>query len=299
MSDNVANMSFTDLVAKLNEIEKRDTAERRKNHKIQVEAAKVKKSKSIKEGLRKALKEAEEIQENVLGMTREEAMPIITPTNERDDLPASLDDYLARFEVGDTVLPKEEGPGQAPGKCIKVDGDKCTVKFSDGSTEVFTHDELEATDAKNLPEDDTADYEKVMARQVRKHIADIRFDVAEIEDKISQLAEKDNGDLTDQITTMKKYSDGLYAVLSRAMKIVPTYEDTDLEEDDMNEAIPYMYKLQQDGKSIEEIAKELNMTVDAVKSAMSKQHADEGYSKHKKGTKKYKQHMAAMHASKG
>ena len=299
MSDNVANMSFTDLVAKLNEIEKRDTAERRKNHKIQVEAAKAKKSKSIKEGLRKALKEAEEIQENVLGMTREEAMPIITPTNERDDLPASLDDYLARFEVGDTVLPKEEGPGQAPGKCIKVDGDKCTVKFSDGSTEVFTHDELEATDAKNLPEDDTADYEKVMARQVRKHIADIRFDVAEIEDKISQLAEKDNGDLTDQITTMKKYSDGLYAVLSRAMKIVPTYEDTDLEEDDMNEAIPYMYKLQQDGKSIEEIAKELNMTVDAVKSAMSKQHADEGYSKHKKGTKKYKQHMAAMHAAKG
>ena len=48
MSDNVANMSFTDLVAKLNEIEKRDTAERRKNHKIQVEAAKVKKSKVVK-----------------------------------------------------------------------------------------------------------------------------------------------------------------------------------------------------------------------------------------------------------
>ncbi len=65
-------------------------------------------------------------------------------------------------------------------------------------------------------DEDTADYEKVMARQVRKHIADIRFDVAEIEDKISQLAEKDNGDLTDQITTMKKYSDGLYAVLKQS-----------------------------------------------------------------------------------
>jgi len=48
-----------------------------------------------------------------------------------------------------------------------------------------------------------------------------------------------------------------------------------LGEEDMNEAIPYMYKLQQDGKSVEEIAKELNMTVDAVKAAMSKQHADE------------------------
>lgn len=293
MSDNVANMSFTDLVAKLNEIEKRDTAERRKNHKIQVETAKNKKTKSIKEGLRKALKEAEEIQENILGMTAEVPIAITTPTVEE------ATDDLERFEVGDTVIPKEEGPGQAPGKCIKVEGDKCTVKFADGSEETFAHDELEATDAKNLPEDDTADYEKVMARQVRKHIADIRFDVAEIEDKISQLAEKDNGDLTDQITTMKKHSDGLYAVLSRAMSIVPTYEDADLEEDDMNEAIPYMYKLQQDGKSVEEIAKELNMTVDAVKAAMSKQHADEGYSKHPKGSKKYKQHMAAMHAAKG
>ena len=299
MSDNVANMSFTDLVAKLNEIEKRDTAERRKNHKIQVEAAKAKKSKSIKEGLRKALKEAEEIQENVLGMTREEAMPIITPTNERDDLPASLDDYLARFEVGDTVIPKEEGPGQAPGKVIKVEEDYCTVKFADGSTETYRHDELEATDAKNLPEDDTADYEKVNARQMHKQLRMFVREIATLNDKINEISEIDNGDLTDQISTMYKHIQGLYATIGRAQKIVPVYEDSDLEEDDMNEAIPYMYKLQQDGKSIEEIAKELNMTVDAVKSAMSKQHADEGYSKHKKGTKKYKQHMAAMHAAKG
>ena len=66
----------------------------------------------------------------------------------------SLDDYLKRFEVGDTVLPKEEGPGQAPGKVVKVQDDKCMVKFADGSTEVFTHDELEATDAKNLAEEE-------------------------------------------------------------------------------------------------------------------------------------------------
>ena len=75
-------------------------------------------------------------------------------------------------------------------------------------------------------EDDTADYEKVNARQMRKQIADIRFDVADIEDKISQLSEKDNGDLTDQISTMMKYSQGLYSVLSRAMKIVPVYESS-------------------------------------------------------------------------
>lgn len=79
--------------------------------------------------------------------------------------------------------------------------------------------------------EDAEDYEKVNARQLRKRIQDIRFDVADIEDKISQLSEIDNGDLTDQIRTMMKYSEGLYAVLSRAMKIVPVYEG------EMNEAL--------------------------------------------------------------
>jgi len=67
----------------------------------------------------------------------------------------SLEEYAMTegFKVGDTVLPKEEGPGQAPGRCVKVEGDKCTVKFADGSEETFAHDELEATDAKNMPED--------------------------------------------------------------------------------------------------------------------------------------------------
>ena len=72
----------------------------------------------------------------------------------------NLDDYLKRFEVGDTVLPKDEEPGlTAPGKCIKVEGDKCLVQFADGSTEVFSHDELEPIDDNHLPnmknEDDT------------------------------------------------------------------------------------------------------------------------------------------------
>lgn len=42
------------------------------------------------------------------------------------------------------------------------------------------------------------------------------------------------------------------------------------EEQKILEAIPYMFKLNKEGKSVEEIAKELNMTVDAVKDAMSK-----------------------------
>tara|TARA_R110000803_G_scaffold30857_1_gene69225 strand:- start:2446 stop:3780 length:1335 start_codon:yes stop_codon:yes gene_type:complete len=73
---------------------------------------------------------------------------------ENDLANVPLDDYLKRFEVGDTVIPKEEGPDQAPGKCIKVKGDKCMVKFADGSTKVFSHDELEPTDANEAEEKD-------------------------------------------------------------------------------------------------------------------------------------------------
>ena len=71
---------------------------------------------------------------------------------EENNPDGNLDDYLKRFEVGDTVLPKDEEPGlTAPGKCIKVEGDKCLVQFADGSTEVFSHDELEPIDDNHLP----------------------------------------------------------------------------------------------------------------------------------------------------
>jgi len=73
--------------------------------------------------------------------------------------------------------------------------------------------------------EDTEDREKINAGKMRRRIADIRFMVADMEDQISELVHLDNGDLTDQINTMKKYSDGLYSVLSRAMQIVPVYED--------------------------------------------------------------------------
>ena len=51
------------------------------------------------------------------------------------------------FAVGASVAPSEEGPDQAPGKVIAVDDDKVTVKFMDGSTEVFAQDELFALPA--------------------------------------------------------------------------------------------------------------------------------------------------------
>ncbi len=107
----------------------------------------------------------------------------------------------------------------------------------------------EGTVQPDIKEDDTDDYEKVNARQMRKRIADIRFDVADIEDKISQLSEKDNGDLTDQISTMMKYSQGLYSVLSRAMKIVPVYEG------ELNEA-PGAREIAEIDKKYEELTDE-------------------------------------------
>ena len=77
------------------------------------------------------------------------------------------------------------------------------------------------------------DYEKVNARQMTKRLQDIRYMVADMDDKISRVAERDNGDLTDQITTMSKLTTQLHLVLSRAISIVPTYESIskDLDED--------------------------------------------------------------------
>lgn len=77
--------------------------------------------------------------------------------------------------------------------------------------------------------EDTAGREKENARKMRKRITDLRFDVADIEANIGELRHLDNGDLTDQIGTMMKYSAGLYAVLSRAMKIVPAYKMNEAE----------------------------------------------------------------------
>ena len=71
--------------------------------------------------------------------------------------------------------------------------------------------------------EDTEGREKENARKMRKRLTDLRFDVADIEANISELRHLDNGDLTDQVSTMMKYSAGLYSVLSRAMKIVPVY----------------------------------------------------------------------------
>jgi hypothetical protein len=79
-------------------------------------------------------------------------------------------------------------------------------------------------DVEESIEEDTEGREKENARKMRKRLTDLRFNVADIEANIGELRHLDNGDLTDQVSTMMKYSAGLYSVLTRAMKIVPVYE---------------------------------------------------------------------------
>ena len=84
----------------------------------------------------------------------------------------------------------------------------------------------------DLPEDvseDTADYEKVVARQTHKHLRVISEHRRMLENMIIKLAEmdKETGDLTDQLTTMFDLNTKFSAVLRRAIAIVPVYEGTD------------------------------------------------------------------------
>ena len=90
----------------------------------------------------------------------------------------------------------------------------------------------EGTVQPDIKEDDTADYEKVKARQMHKQLRNFIKDIATLNGKIIEIQDMDNGDLTDQISTMFKHLQGLYATAGRAQKIVPIYEG------EMNEAIP-------------------------------------------------------------
>lgn len=90
----------------------------------------------------------------------------------------------------------------------------------------------EGTVKPDVKEDDTADYEKVKARQMHNQLRIFIKDIATLNEKINEISDMDNGDLTDQISTMYKYIQGLYATAGRAQKIVPVYEG------EMNEAIP-------------------------------------------------------------
>jgi len=137
-------------------------------------------------------------------------------------IPQLLDIVNGEGEYADPDMPQDN---KNP---IKVTKESLMKMMAYGQKMV----DKEGTVQPDLKEDDIADYEKVNARKMRKRLTDLRFDVADIESNISELRHLDNGDLTDQVSTMMKYSAGLYSVLGRAMKIVPVYEG------EMNEAIP-------------------------------------------------------------
>ncbi len=98
-------------------------------------------------------------------------------------------------------------------------------------------------------EDDSFDREKMNAQKSRLLLKEIAYAIAEIEDSVDQLGLFDNGDLTDQISTLKKYSEGIYKAAHRAMKIVPVYEG------ELNEA-PGAREIAEIDKKYEELTDE-------------------------------------------
>jgi len=94
----------------------------------------------------------QDVQQEDIAIEEEQVEEVEAPVAEvefaeEDNLEVEEEAVEEGFAVGATVAPEEEGPDQAPGKVIAVDGDKVTVKFMDGSTEVFAQDELFALPA--------------------------------------------------------------------------------------------------------------------------------------------------------
>jgi len=130
--------------------------------------------------------------------------------------------------------------------------------------------------------------------------------------KVEEIYASDNGDLQDQITTMLKVLDNLNSVIARAMKIIPApqYDSKYNEETDLDEELTFENYALAAAEAAEKGEKEfeypkgsgkmhpVTISDKAAKKITDDIHA-EGYSKHKKGTPKYKRHMAAMHAAKG
>jgi len=71
------------------------------------------------------------------------------------------------------------------------------------------------------------------------------------------------------ISARKRFGDSVGDLVERFVSKL-TGKKVQVENDDIEEAIPYMYKLHKQGKSAEEIAKELGMSPEEVKQAMKK-----------------------------
>ena len=71
------------------------------------------------------------------------------------------------------------------------------------------------------------------------------------------------------ISARKRFGDSVGDLVEKFVAKL-SGKQVQVEDDDVSEAIPYMYKLRKEGKSVEEIAKELGMKPEEVVQAMKK-----------------------------
>ena len=150
------------------------------------------------------------------------------------------------FAVGANVAPAEEGPDQAPGKVIAVDGDKVTVKFMDGSTEVFAQDELFA-----LPAGLKIGEEVTEGRMSMKQLASMDKDAAR---KIEAMV----GDES-KYADMGDYQEALYNAAKKLGLVSENIEEAVISED--REVMVKATNIEYDGPALDKLPTDKNVKV--------------------------------------
>ena len=150
------------------------------------------------------------------------------------------------FAVGANVAPAEEGPDQAPGKVIAVDGDKVTVKFMDGSTEVFAQDELFA-----LPAGLKIGEEVTEGRMSMRQLASMDKDAAR---KIEAMV----GDES-KYADMGDYQEALYNAARKLGLVSENIEEAVISED--REVMVKATNIEYDGPALDKLPTDVNVKV--------------------------------------
>ena len=150
------------------------------------------------------------------------------------------------FAVGANVAPAEEGPDQAPGKVIAVDGDKVTVKFMDGSTEVFAQDELFA-----LPAGLKIGEEVTEGRMSMRQLASMDRDAAR---KIEAMVGPES-----KYADMGDYQEALYNAARKLGLVSENIEEEVVSED--REVMVKATNIEYDGPALDKLPTDVNVKV--------------------------------------
>ena len=150
------------------------------------------------------------------------------------------------FAVGANVAPAEEGPDQAPGKVIAVDGDKVTVKFMDGSTEVFAQDELFA-----LPAGLKIGEEVTEGRMSMRQLASMDRDAAR---KIEAMVGPES-----KYADMGDYQEALYNAARKLGLVSENIEEAVISED--REVMVKATNIEYDGPALDKLPTDVNVKV--------------------------------------